>query len=201
MLHSAEIRWFYPGSLPKLMLRWFAADRMLSPATRTDRYLVFPGCESVGVKVREGRFEIKALKGASETVRFSTGISARTDCWVKWSYGKESVKPWIEALLGEHDGWIDVTKARYLRKYSLDGGEILEVDAEELLDRGCNVELTRVSTRDRAWWSLAFEAFGSPDLIRGDLQKVVGHFFTDHPPAKRFEAMNSCSYPVWLASL
>ncbi len=62
MFRSSEARWFISGSLPDEVLRWFKAGQALdSEGVQVQEYLVFPDCQSVGVKLREGRFEIKAI--------------------------------------------------------------------------------------------------------------------------------------------
>lgn len=83
MLHSAEIRWFHQGLLPLPTVQWFCDGQSLSMEERTDHYLVFPGCESVGVKIREESFEIKALKGMPDSVQFPAGVSGRVECWIE----------------------------------------------------------------------------------------------------------------------
>lgn len=200
MLYSAEVRWFYHEPRPESILNWFCTNKSLSPEDpRMDHYLVFPGSESVGIKIREGKFEAKALRGASEIVQYPYNISGRSECWIKWSYEKEAVKTWVQAILSESHGWVDVTKVRWLRKFSLDHPELLEVSDDERPKEGCNVELTQLTIAGEEWWSFAFEAFGEPGQVREYLQKVAEHFFSIHPPIL-FQAINSCPYPVWLAN-
>ena len=56
MLHSAEIRWFVPGQIPQAVLDWFGAGHALKPEEkRIDEYLMFPDCDTVGVKLRQGK--------------------------------------------------------------------------------------------------------------------------------------------------
>ncbi len=201
MLHSAEVRWFLLGSVPIQTVYWFDPTSSLSPEERTDRYLVFPGCESVGVKVRQGNFEIKALRGAAETTWFPGSVSGRTDCWVKWSYNGPAAEAWIETLAGESEGWVDVAKVRWQRRFALEAGHPVETTTDTWPDEGCNVELTRVLARSQEWWSLAFEAFGEPGRVREILRRVGVYFFVSQPPLDSFLVVNSCSYPTWLAGL
>jgi hypothetical protein len=206
MLFSAEIRWFYFGELPQATIDWFCYDELVSePEERTDRYLIFPCCESVGMKVRmykdKYNIEIKALRGGSETLQLPNGVAGRTDCWVKWSYGEAPADPLVQALLVQSSGCIDVQKKRWLRKFSLDHGQLEPVDTEARPDDGCNVELTQLRVQERLYWSLAFEAFGPEVQVRQHLWKVGTHFLTQHSPANQCSTANSCSYPVWLASM
>jgi hypothetical protein len=228
MIPTAEVRWFFFGSLPAVAHRWFLADndRPTSP-TRTDHYLIFPGCETAGVKRRgkegeqKAKFEVKVLRGAPETVRYPSGVAGRSDCWVKWSYGEPPVEAWAQALSAESEGWIAVEKRRWLRTFSLDGGALEEVDPEKTPVEGCNVELTTITALGQPWWSLGLEAFDwrvNPfkdpwwsrwveglwePRVRENLRRVGAHFFSEHPPPDvfTFDTINSLAYPAWLNSL
>lgn len=171
------------------------------PRERTDRYLVFPGCESVGVKVREGRFEIKALKGAAEIVRYPSSVSGRTECWVKWSHSSSVIDPWLQSLQQERADWIDVTKARWLRTFTYDGEQVAELQRNVPPALGGTVELTHITALNEAWWSLAIEAPGAPHQVRETLRVVAEFFFLHNSPPISLNATHSCSYPAWLATL
>lgn len=205
MQASAEIRWFHDGAANDETMQWFSGGRKLEAETRTDRYLVFPGCESGGVKLRSYKdkrnFEIKLLRGAAEPLRLPHGVSGRADAWVKWSYGDDAVHPLVEKLMGAKDGFVDVKKTRYLRKFSLDDGGPVEVDGDARPKSGCGVELTLLEVGDARWWSFAFEAFGDAGHVRNHLEVVARHFLDEHRPVDRFDTANSCSYPAWLAAL
>jgi len=77
---SAELRWFISGKLPAQIVDRFGesefADQQLP---RTDTYLVFPNAQTVGVKVREGNFEVKTLVKTSDKVKVSHILSGRME--------------------------------------------------------------------------------------------------------------------------
>ena len=202
MQQSAEIRWFHKGAFGAGTMQWFADGKTFEAETRTDRYFVFPGCESGGVKLRtykdKRNFEIKLLRGAAEPVRLSPSVSGRADCWVKWSYGAAPVHGLVQELMSASDGFVDVEKTRYLRKFSMDGGSPVEVDAKEMPDAGCGVELTQLSVGGVQWWSFALEAFGTPDRVRSNLDLVARDFLAGRSAVDSFTSANSCSYPTWL---
>jgi hypothetical protein len=207
MQFSAELRWFYSGALPNELLTAFGEGRApKAEKPRTDRYLTFPGCETVGVKVRsydeKWNFEVKALQGAAETVSLAPDVSGRLECWVKWSYGDQPVRPLVEALLnGKHDHR-DVVKTRYLRKFSLDNGQPVEVPADDRPKEGCTVELTDLEVAgSQKWWTFAFEAFGKRENVRAHLLATTVHLFTSAPPLYCFHTSNSCSYATWMEGL
>lgn len=201
MQHSAEIRWFYQEPLPKEMLYWFQSKQ--SEGEREDRYLLFDGCASVGVKIRGGQeknlFEIKALRAEPETMLLPGGVSGRTDCWVKQSFDDSALCDWLKKLRQENDGWEVVKKERWLRKFSLDQSTLMEVPTGEKPTEGCNVELTRIAVGEQQWWSFAFEAFGRHECVQGNLCVAANYFFSRHPPIRAFRLADSQSYPAWLA--
>lgn len=209
MLHSAEIRWFFEGSLPeKEHLIWFfsgQADELTSgqeEERRTDRYLVFPGCESVGVKERQRKFEIKTMRGSAETASYPGGISGRLETWVKWSYGGPAALAWVAALRSETSGWIEIAKNRWTRKYSLDSESLEEVHAKDAKPaEGCNIELTGVEAAGSHWWTFGLEAFGDQQNVRSNLAAVANHFLTANRPPFKLGTVGSVSYPVWMSGL
>jgi hypothetical protein len=200
VFHSAEVRWFLreESGLANRLWNWFAEGKEIASRIQTDSYLLFPGCESIGVKLREGRFEIKAIRGASETVHYGPDITGRADTWVKWSHKQEGVDSWIKALGEEPEGWIQVKKERWIRKFSLDTEKTEEAKPNEWPDEGCNAELTAVQAGGSNWWTIAFEAFGTANTVRNNLHLVAEHFFLQNVPPIPLYSTNSCSYPVWL---
>ncbi len=206
MQQSAEIRWFYPGNFDANMLAWFSSSQSLEAETRIDRYFIFSGCESGGVKLRtykeKRNFEIKLLRGAAETVRLTPSASGRADCWVKWSYGDDPAHAMVQALMDKTEGFIDVEKKRFLRKFSMDAGsQAVEVDAKQMPMSGCGIELTQLKVNGVDWWTFGFEAFGPAENIQTILRSIASDFFTEHPPTALFSSANSCSYPAWLGGV
>ena len=165
ILNTAEVRWFFPSELPGKarsisppsdVMVWFQQESNLvwPPKERTDRYLLLPGCETTSIKLRDGRFEVKAIRGGSELVSFGIGVSGRSDAWIKWSYGKEGVELLINAVEQEHEGWVDIVKWRWLRKYSLEKTVPIEVNIHDRPIQGCNIELTAIKVNDSYWWTI-----------------------------------------------
>lgn len=221
--HSAEVRWFLPdvGQLGRL-LHWLRLDGTLpvrvegeydssafrepfikQERPRTDEYLLLPAA-AVGVKQRQGRFEVKALVQPPQPFA-QADLAGFSEQWVKWSFNPS--KPTAHALDGELDAagpWVGVEKVRYLLKLSLDSGVPVLVAPDDRPDTGCNVELTALTLNftTAAWLTFGFEAFGAPEQVVGYLQAAVRHFCD---MARRLpgmlDAASSASYPVWLARL
>ena len=90
MLTTAELRWFARGSLPAEIEHWFEQDQLgdhLAPAEeREDVYLYLPGCDYLGIKMRQGRLEIKWRKAELGVVGFEDRVEGKAEKWVKWTY-------------------------------------------------------------------------------------------------------------------
>ena len=229
--HSTEIRWF----LQKLdqrdqILRWFRLQDQLplheqghydpKAATglfvkleqeRTDEYLCLPDCETVSVKQRQGKLEVKALVAGPRP--FALGaVHGRVDQWVKWSFdpSEKMFQDGItlgQQLAGEFDqsgSWCKVVKNRYLQKYSFDSRSLVAMSPDQWPASGCNIELTLIGVEANVttWLTLGFEAFGPSGRVMALLDEAVAHFFALHGPAPvQLGGRDSLSYPAWLASL
>jgi hypothetical protein len=200
-MHSAEIRWFFDEQLPHDVDRWFCSEALChSEDPRTDAYLRLPGCESVGIKLREGNLEVKALCGSSRDVAFGNDVGGITSTWVKWSLKDPLVLEFGRVACAGADP-IEVEKTRRLLKYSLDDGDPVPIAADCRPRSGCNVELTKIEILKRPWWSFALEAFGSPAEVDANLLKAATSYFSTHPAPCRLSTVTSRSYPAWLATL
>jgi hypothetical protein len=205
LLPSAEIRWFFQGTLSDEILNWFSPpeqERNLE-SEREDQYLLLPECDTVGVKLREGKLEVKAL--ISGPSRFTLGnIVGRTDQWIKWSFDNKGLQALKDDLL-ESGKWKEVQKERILRKFSTDSGVVREVSPKQkpFPVSGCNVELTSIKVNaGQKWFSLGFEAFG-PAAINERLEKVVRSFFEGNGdmPGIPLSEIESLNYPTWIRKL
>ena len=207
MLHSAEARWFILEVLPDEVMGWFTAGHAIdSEGVQNHEYLCFPNCESVGVKLREGRLEIKAILSAPRPLGRDLGVNGRTDQWVKWSFASEGLKTLYPGL-HQSGRWLKVRKERFLRKFSANMGALVEITGKQrpLPGIGCDIELTRIEVEaiPQFWFSLAFEALGPPAVSTTILEWAIHSFFKEHRPLPRIPLNegNSLSYPAWLLKL
>jgi hypothetical protein len=215
MYSSAEMRWFFEGDVPETVRAWFGTEgRGGDEAERIDEYLTLPGCESTGVKLREGRLEIKARTSAPVTVALPGDGLGRREGWVKWSLSLSELESLRESLAAADEDWVFVRKRRRLRKLAIDGGRVTEVDAKTTgLGDGCQIEIASLMalrgtqgvpaverdwSRSVPWWSLCFEAFGGPDSLSDCLLRCAGEFLQRPAPLTLRES-DSLSYPGWLA--
>ncbi len=204
MLHSAEARWFFRGTIPTAVDDWFLGGHRIEPESRIDRYLVFPGCDSVGVKLRDtdgsrgGELEIKALIGAPQVTRLTRDVTARTDAWVKWTCPTQAFLEGPGSMRSAGSSWVTVTKLRSLRKFALDGDGFVEVGADQPPDEGCDAELTALDVNRTPWWTFGFEASGPREAVRSHLLTVASRWLEREPPCD-LGVIQSASYPTWVA--
>lgn len=217
MYYSGEARWFFRGEASAAAERWIAAGGLSEQAPeRIDRYLVLPGCSTTGIKIREGKFEVKAQTSPTETARWSERIAGSRDTWVKWSRATHDTATLADRIdSGEH--WALVSKRRTLRLFSLESGAPAEVGIDSpWLSAGCQVEKADIRIawagaygmapeqedwqQAARWWTFCFEAFGEPDRLLDHLDTMIRHVASEAPDLE-FAQESSTSYPAWLASL
>jgi hypothetical protein len=197
MIVTAEVRWFARGSIPQRVLNWFqdATESSKPPENRVDDYLLMPEVTSLGIKVRQGRIEIKLRKRKYGEIDLGRGVSGQLEQWQKWSLALEPV----EQFFKPGGNWIPVSKRRYLRKYAIVGeSEVHPLPLERFAESGCGVELTAVELFGNRWWTLAFESWGDEvSLTRNLIQTSEYLSITEGAPT--LLTIDSYGYPRWLA--
>ncbi|HCF25780.1 MAG TPA: hypothetical protein DEV81_00825 [Cyanobacteria bacterium UBA11049] len=184
MLTSFEIRWFYAGKLPATISDWFEQNelggKLQAPEEREDMYLYSPGCEYLGIKLRQGRLEIKWRNAELDIVRLGEAVEGKLEKWAKWTCedpSQESFKP--EAVLGK-SSWVSVKKVRSQRLYD-----------------SCAMEIAQLSVKGNDWWSLAFETVGAEDNKLEQLKNIATQPFQTYNGS--VQAQDSYAYPTWLS--
>jgi hypothetical protein len=207
MHESAEMRWFLPGPLPPTVLSWFALGGLVyQEARREHRYLLLPGCDTAGIKLRESQLEIKVLRSPRRAIELARGINGLTEQWIKWSLDSEHIQTIKEDVL-RSGRWTIIRKQRYLRKLSWESGTPVEVPAVEkpFPLHGCLIELSEITTDwpPTAKFSLGFEAFGPGADIEKILRNTARGFFQSRGriPGVRLTKRTSFSYPGLLRML
>lgn len=200
MLTTTELRWFKLGTLPKEITQWFQHQLgdLAPPEEREDVYLYTPGCEYMGIKLRQGRLEIKWRKAELGNLRFGEKVEGKVEKWGKWlceDPTQQSFQP--QNVVGK--SWVSVKKKRSQRKYQVISGEsIVAVSVNQSIDQGCNVEITQLSINGNNWWSLAFEAFGEDDCLMNNLKAVASDVFKNYQ-GFQLQPQDSFAYPSWLS--
>ena len=203
MYFSGEARWFFHGAASGAADNWLAFDEPEEVQDqRTDRYLVLPGCETVGIKIREGNFEIKAQASPSRPVTYTDAVAGFCNTWVKWSRSADDFSG-ITDRPRDDERWVFVRKQRRVKLFSLESGEPEEVPyGGRRLAAGCQVERTDIEVLSGAdrWWSFSFEAFGEPAELLRNLELTVRHV-ANRNAAISLREDDSMSYPEWLSAL
>ena len=203
MFPTAEVRWFSRGPTPPPVEAWFhqGAGGVDQEPGRVDRYLHLAHVEDLGIKLRQGRLEIKQRVGQQNLVRFHRRVAGLVEEWHKWSFALSEPESALAQAAAVAGAWIPVQKERQLRRYRVtDDGRVIALTASASPHRGCELELSRVEVAGEAWWTLALEAFGEPSTLRADLLAVARHVFaSDQSPA--LPARDSRGYAAWLSRL
>ncbi|MEP6915894.1 MAG: hypothetical protein ABJC89_09610 [Acidobacteriota bacterium] len=168
---------------------------------RTDVYLVLPAADGMGIKWREGEFQIKGRVASAGIQVFGGRHQGAVEGWVKWSYRNvpAAYRRLFDATSGNGLITVPVVKRRVLRRVRLDPltGGAHEVEASAQVDRGAAFELTDLEARGRSYCSVAFEAFPDDAGMDAAFTAAVETFLA--PLADlTLAAATSMSYPTWL---
>jgi hypothetical protein len=201
MMHATmEVRWFYSGALPPDVGGWFlqGEGQPVDPSLRVDHYLPVAKGDGLGIKLREGRLELKRRHRQLGVVRLHRRVAGIMEHWRKWSFPLADLNNGLTSVVHPASGWIGVYKRRRLQRYQvLDEGELLAVSSQHYPDQGCDLELTEVQAAGAAWWTLSFEAFGTEARLQKNLGLVADRILsTTDPPVLAVEY--SHGYPRWL---
>jgi hypothetical protein len=173
---TREIRWFFEQDRPGLR----AFYEGLSPVqyrreTRVDVYMILPGREDLGIKIRQGRLELKFRTAGPETTIISPGIRGRAETWEK--HGFELLPDRIPlALPGDSDASrISVSKDRWVTLVRVADGQLHFEIPGPLNPGSIQMEYTRIRFKGQQWYTLGFEwPEGRPfDLPESFLSKWV----------------------------
>lgn len=202
MFPTVEVRWFLRGEVPSDILGWFQnqGHAFEDQLPRDDFYLLLEDGESLGIKLREGRIEIKQRHGQPEIAKFGKHTFGWVEHWIKWSFVAHETDNYLARISELNNWWIGVRKERKLRTYQvLEGGTLTGVSSSELIESGCGWELARINylRAEDPWWSLGFEAFGKGSNLWDTLSLVTDSIlkFEDAPV---FTVEDSFGYPRWL---
>jgi len=157
--YSTEIRWFSDKATPLVKLFNTFPGKSSNAQVRTDRYLN-RNSESIGIKIREGRMEIKLLVGSHQHT-FKRHRWTIED-WVKCSYQDSAGSlQKLGKIDSDNFSWIDILKKRKQKKYKIIKTTVTPVDFDEDINQGCTVEYTSIKVHETIpYYTLGFEAFG-----------------------------------------
>jgi hypothetical protein len=201
---TTEVRWFYSGEIPFEVKKEFFRNEEFTEShpARVDIYLTVAGDPDLGVKIREGRLEIKHRTSRYGSFNFRSQVSGILEGWEKWGF--EITERFYNRNVKDMDGWVEVRKLRWLKRFQITKDKrVKPIYPNIQIDQGCEWEISKVqlSGLDSIWWSTAFEAYGgNSETRRKALIEVVEKFLK---PTKNlnYSKENSLSYPAWLHKL
>jgi hypothetical protein len=187
------------GAVPVEALDWIKRWDLppTTPDEREDHYLRLLETAAIGVKLREGRFEVKRRDIDLGLAPLGSRVTGRLALWRKWSF-KVADGGGIKA---PDSDWVTVGKKRYLCKYSKSISGLIPVDPKSFPERGCTLELTPLQVKEAAWWTVGFEAFGPDEGELRDTLTLVAETCFNRGNYPTLDAGNSFDYPEWLASM
>lgn len=201
-----EIRWFFEGSTPSEVKSWFqdlTSPQFFAPAQNLHDFYLRNRDFGLGLKLREGRLEVKWRRRFGEFVGAGGKVKGQAEDWIEWVWtngGGRMAGQVAESIRHDPRGpWIEVSKERLRLKHLSTENGLAPVRLDEQIERGCIVELTNVEVLDRRWWTLALDIFSQ----RGDtimvLHQAAETLFTDYP-GPQLGLAHSYGYPQWLSS-
>jgi hypothetical protein len=216
---SREVRWFFDGKPDRhgSLKHWFETVAPIPNShdsapplwqgrldDQPDIYLIIPGSGDMGIKWREGLFQIKGRVASPGIQVFCGRHQGEVERWVKWSY-PDMPTAYKNLFQNGHEQdllTVAVKKVRALRMLSIDAvtGEPEEVGSTTRIDRGLGIELTHIQVGDKDYCSLAVEAFPDDAAMASAFTGVVEAFLGPLTEVN-LDASRSKSYPAWLNSI
>lgn len=203
MLTTSEIRWFAEGKVPPAIEDWFAGDILREKSqpleSREDWYLLIPGCEFLGVKLRQNRLETKLRVTGLGILQFRNNIIGTAEKWIKSTCEDTKLESLITPDIIRQGQWVKVEKKRSQIRYLItDDYSLTPASTEQTSQEGCNVELTQLLINQNPWWTLGFEASGTDDNLINNLETCAQKVFKNFPN-QELNLVDSYAYPKWLS--
>lgn len=158
---TRELRWFF-AEPPAAFTAWRGEEQR-----RVDYYA--PLCDGrLGVKLREGRLEVKVLLG-EEPVGATSLPDLNHQLWRKTSQpvdeaGVDALEAWAAEF------WLPVRKRRWVRSFQRRGGHFMESNSAGSANAAA-AEWAEVRLHDRVAWTFCVEA--DAELPRNACGQVV----------------------------
>lgn len=198
MLTTYEVRWFNLGNIPENVESWFKHSCLLSstkvPEKREDVYLYTPGCDYLGIKLRQGGLEIKWRDRDINGMQFNSLVKGNVEKWKKWRCSDSSEESFSLQQIGDNPVWVKVGKVRYSQLYQVVGKKAQAVFSDVGVDNGCSLELTDVEINGNKWWSIGLEAFGEDCDLQNNLHVTADVVFSRYDIFP-LQAKSSYGYP------
>ena len=195
MQKSVETRWFLPGIAPPEVVLWFQDEMAMPQPPRVDTYLHTPGVHDLGIKLREGRIELKQRLNVLGQHTFHPLVTGVVESWGKWGFPVNAANSEGEALSG---AWIPVAKERIIRRYQVTlGGDIRAIPGWLFPLQRSTIAIANIVINDTTWWSLNLEVVGT-DIDLFNALRVTADLAFMKSGFPTLSTAQSYSYPQWL---
>jgi hypothetical protein len=187
--NTYEIRWFFKE--PYTGLRQFfdhLSPKQASMEERTDDYLL-TGREDIGVKLREGRLEIKTRSRVLGKRRIGA-VGGMLEEWTKRGF-----IPAEGAVSPGASGWIAVRKKRWATLYCPYGTGTEYQLLSDIAPKGIQVEYTELDIGPDLWYTAGLEWPTEVDIPTADLP------FTQVLGSGNVDLTLSMGYPEFLTRI
>jgi hypothetical protein len=191
MWPSLEIKWFFSAQ-PCAETEVF--EKLPNPEQRTDWY-AFPCHEHCGIKMREGKLEVKLLLEDCGDYDYGN-IKGRLQRWGKWSAPWDAHDAPSESLL-QATGWVAIEKVRYQQMFIVTDQGIFAADDDRPGSR-CQLEWTALTVKDQSWWSIGVEAWEDDKALANRVLTVIKERLLGVSFAVLPDYQNSFGYAKWL---
>ncbi len=199
---TAEIRWFMPGQPDPNLAAWLRGlnGTFEAQEQRDDLYLLFPGQEGLGIKLREGRMEFKKRLAVHPPFE-SEIMTGKPETWIKWSIqAGEKISPGDLQQSGPGH-WITIRKSRLVQKYMVGSdGSLTKPPSAGYPERGIVAELSGLKVKGADWWTFGLECFGPAREVYSLLLSGIGHL-TPEIPSGALSMKESAGYPGWISRI
>lgn len=204
LLTSLELRWFFDEPLSSSVDEWFRKslpESEVSTSDKRDDTYLFSTADDFGIKLREGRLEIK-WRQVAEPYRTAYGVTGQIERWHKWDWSDPNgtTHKDVGAYSVPNGPWITVGKERRQRKYRWED-KFVPGSPNEILHKGVAVEITALTFQARKYSTVLIESF-APDsnTQRQLLAAGIEYLWRTYPePMPRQEC--SYGYPHWLGTV
>jgi hypothetical protein len=210
MEYSTEIRWFFKKDSMQEIEKWFrGSGKFLShQPERSDYYLSAGALLTHGIKIREGKFEVKIRQHDWGQISLPNNNTGKGNMWCKYSFAlkeDEEVRHVTDAFksfrsVGLNKDWIRVDKKRMVVRYLFDpdNSSVSKVTAEQTPAQGCNVEFTTVAiNHGQVFCTFGFEAYGKGVDVKRNLDLTLAAVFSELN-VTGLGMENSFSYPEFI---
>ena len=161
MLESVEIRWFFQGQMSDKLLAILGDSNIQSKwESRSDYYLLIEKCDSMGIKLRNSRLELKWLKKSNNFNLPQLNIDGKIEHWIRWEWNDtKSFNNILQFIhLNKDNPWLKIDKCRSQKKFKIQADSLVDVQSESV-HFDFAIEITKLKIFEQYWWSIAFDSF------------------------------------------